>query len=61
MIFGINHITDCKNAHCSFCFKKTKTEYMDFYNDDGCIVLAFHICKNCAKDLKKEIADLFKE
>ena len=44
-----------------FCFRKTDVEYIDFNNDDGCTVFAIHVCKDCAKDLKKGIADLFKE
>ena len=61
MIFGMNHIIGCKDTHCSFCFRKTDVEYIDFHNDDGCIVFAIHVCKDCAKDLKNGIADLFKE
>ena len=61
MIFGMNHIIGNTDKYCCFCHTKTDVEYVDAHNDDGCIVFAFFVCKDCAKDLKKGIADLFKE
>lgn len=63
MIFSMTHIinSNVKNTHCVFCFKETETEYMDAHNNEGCIVFAIQICKDCAKDLKRGINTLFDE
>ena len=63
MIFNMTHISNgnVKKTHCMFCFKETETEYMDAHNNEGCMVFAIQICKNCAKDLKRGINTLFDE
>lgn len=63
MDFKMTHIINgtVKEEHCIFCFKKTETEYMDAHNNDGCMVFAINICKDCAKELKEGINTLFAE
>lgn len=46
----MNHVIGCKDNHCCFCFRKTDVEYIDFHNDDGYIVFAIHVCKNCIQN-----------
>lgn len=63
MIFNMTHIINCnvKKTHCMFCFKETETEYIDAHNNEGCMIFAIQICKDCAKDLKRGINTLFDE
>lgn len=62
MTFGMTHIINGnKKNRCMFCFKETETEYMDAHNNDGCMILAINVCKDCAKELKEGINTLFAE
>ena len=62
MKFAMYQIMGIENQHCSFCLKKKKEiEYLDAHNDEGTIVFAFQVCKDCAKDIKESVNNLFEE